>query len=328
MSIIKLLRSPRIVVASTADADWEARKAAVLAAGGVAYGMDTSTEVTDNYVPGAFGTRGFYDTSVKVGSGGSLRLELRSGEANPQLTGGWTKSASPWVLGRGYGEGSSLYIQYRARITSTMNSNLSQWDSYWKQLILHSGNSTCAPLDLVLTHPEPSTIYTRCTSPHCFTGLLSPTWDETGDQDHLIQQQDWDIAGGGPPWGHMPHGFFVTYAQSAASNGAALWAPRPNTWYTVYLQCNFGTFDDDVGGPKDSTIILDIQEEGDAFYTRIIACKFPLVNNSSHSDVFNNVTLTAFMTGLTQSASADASMWYDQFLAGPSPINIPSTVLV
>lgn len=312
---------------SAADADFAARSAQAIADGGVVYGFDNQPEVDNNYTNGSSGKRGFYDTSTKVGSGGSLRLDLSAGANDPQLTGGWSKSSSPWVLGRGYGEGSSLYIQYRARITTTMNSNLNQWDSYWKQLILHSGTNTCAPLDLVLTHPEPSTIYTRCTSPHCFTGLTTPTWDETGDQDHLIQQQDWDIAGGGPTWGHMPHGYFVTYGQSVSSGGAALWAPTPNTWYTVYLQCNFGTFDNDVGGPKDSTIILDIQEQGNAFYHRVIACFFPLVNNVNHSDVFNNLTLTAFMTGLTQGASSDASMWYDQLICSPAPIAIPSISL-
>lgn len=310
-----------------ADADWLSRKNAVIAAGGVAYGFDNQPEVDDNYTNGSSGKKGFYDTSTKIGSGGSLRLDLSAGANDAQLTGHWNKTASPWTFGRGYGEGDTLYLQYRSRITTTMNTNLNEWDSTWKQLIINMNNSTCGALDLVLTHPEPSTIYTNCSSPHMYTNSTSPLWDETGDNSHLYQQQDWDIESGGPSWGHKSHGYFINRGQSVADPNA-LWTQKPNKWTTINLTVRIGTlYDNRSGQVSDSDVILDIQEEGEAFWTRVVACRIALENNSSHSDVLNNLQLTAFMTGLTTGASQDASVWYDQLLISPSPIALPSTSL-
>lgn len=308
---------------SIADADWLARSTApgVVAA----YGMDTLAESEGNYTNSPVnGKRGFFDTVTKIGSGGSMRFDIGANElggSGGDISGKWTIGSAPWGMKQGFGQGSTFYLQYRHRLTPTMNSNLNFWDSNWKSLIVHHGNSTCVSLGFVHTHPEPDIIYTNCGGRHMRTSPTTPDYFE--DTPPYTLNQDWNITAGGPPWTHEPGGVFSLYPTIG-------WFPSTNAWYTVYIKCHVGTLQNapGPGGIKDSTIEMWVQEEGATAWKKLIACRIALEYDIGPSDVINNFQFGPYMTGLTVSAPSPASMWVDQVIVSTQPIALPSTVLV
>lgn len=293
------------------DADFLARSTAP----GVIKVYNFDADLHGRYFPGDNGVRGFHDTTQKVGSGGSLRFDLLAGEDGANISGSWTTIASPWTFGQGFGEGTTFYVQMRARITQSMLDNLDEWDSGWKLFIIHRNNNTAAGLEITHTQTEGSTLYTDSGGRGLSTELDSPF--HLGGPDPQLWQSKWNIDAGGPPWTKEPGGY-----ESEYPNQSNKWVHRPNGWMTFYVKVQIGTFTES-GTVEDSPIQMWIVNPDEDVYRKVIGCIYGLAWNTNHLDEFNNITLTPYMTGLSVGASQNASVWFDQLIISTQPIAAP-----
>lgn len=251
------------------------------------------------YDDGWNGTRGFHDTTVKVETGGSLRFELRAGETGANIAGSWTIGSAPYTFADAFGEGDTFWVQYRARITQSMLDNLDDWDSVWKQIIIHNHSASCANMEITHTHPfNGSTIYLECGAKHAYTVTSGPSHTEGAP---LLWQQRWTLVGTDKEAGYE--------SQYPTIN----WEPDGDSWTTYQYKIAIGTLTAD-GSVEDSTIEMWVQEGDVDSWQKVIAVRLGLKYDSADTDVFDTLTLTPYMTGLTTSSSTLAENWFTELI--------------
>lgn len=296
----------------SSQSDWTARSTAagVIAA----YGFDTAAQVTAGYLPGNNGTRGFYDTTTStMAGGGALRFDLLAGETGANIAGSYTAANAPWMfLGHSFGQNSTFYVQYRYRLTPSMIANLASWNSYFKTSIFHQGNASCAAMELTMTDVNGAgpIVYTDCGAFSMYTDVTDPL---STQNTPLLTDSGWDLTTG-PKYTDEPHAIVNQYP--------AYFQWPTNEWLTVYYKIHVGTLTSG-GGPKDSTIEVWLQRQGGAYWQKFVSCITALEFDGTSADVYNNMTLTPYMTGLSTSASVAASVWYDELIISTQAIALP-----
>ena len=254
---------------------------------------DFASDLHSNYVNGSNGERGFHDTDEKIETAGSIRFELRSGETSANISGSWTRSESPWVMGDSFGEGETFYVQFRQKISQTMIDNLTDWDSFWKTAIFHMNTSTANGVEITTVHPNSQgMIYSDSGAYAMTTGTADPDYENTTP---LLIQQAWDLDAG-EPWGNETGGISAAYPTIG-------WDFPGDEWVTCYYKVSLGTFTLNHTGPNDSTIEMWVQEPGNDYWTKLVSGRFALAYNTADTDVYNNITLTPYMTSLSTSSS-------------------------
>jgi hypothetical protein len=311
----------------TAEADWLARSTAP----GVVF-----TERFDTlqigpgagggrYYNGDYGQRGFRDTTgPRVSGTGSLRLEHRSGENNPNMTGRYSRdTADGGPLLPNFAPGQVFYVQFRYRIDQNWYNNIPIWAGQGHKLILlHQNNISCGQIELSLQHYSSwySTrilrMYTGCGTPNLFTNLTNPT--SQTNPPFLIQQR-WDIDGGAP-YQKVP-GFEIQYAAGSATGA---FAPQANTWYTFDFRVQLPSS----WGANNCRVEAWVTEAGQTQRQKFIAWIGAMYSNGEPTNFMNNLTLTGYLSNGANNAGTTGSCWYDEVIVSTQPIALPTALPV
>lgn len=282
-----------------------------------AYGFDTSSQVTNYYVPSGAGngTLGFFDTTTAcMPGGGSLRFDLPAGKTGADISGSWYFQSAPYAFnGSSFGQNSTFYFQYRYRWTASMITNLSSWNSFPKASILMMNTASCANMELTIVDyfGNGPIMYTNCGSRHMFTTTSGPTYTESTP---LLVQSGWDLSTG-PSYTNEPNAIVNQYP--------SYWQYPTDEWLTIYGKVHIGTLTSG-GGTQDSTIELWVKRDANNYWQKFCSVFMGLEYNTNSSDVYNNIMLTPYMTGLSTSAPANASIWYDELIFSTQPIALPA----
>lgn len=272
------------------------------AAGGVlvCQGWDSHSEL----IPGVWPNTGLYrgwdkvfhgtiDTRIKASGKGSLRFEiLPFSEAN--VAGQWVQR-----FGRGFGENSRFYVQYRLRLSPEMLTT--DWEgamgTNWKQSIFYYHDSNCAQTQLVTRNKYINSgipmMYTECGA-----RLLIPRDEEPP----LLQQGEYECYWGDP----RPRGRCLFYL--------------PDEWMTFYYEVSIGNW-----GKPNSSVRAWVAFDGQPFKLWIDLRRFTL-NDDSDGVGFDTLTLTNYMTNKRSTAShPTAYTWYDDLIVSSQPIALPAS---
>lgn len=309
----------------SAEADWIARSTAA----GVVF-----TERFDalmigpgagggRYYNGDYGQRGFRDTVIRCSGTGSLRLEHRPNENNPNMTGRYSRDT---VDGGGllpnFAPGQVFYVQFRYRIDSNWYNNIPTWGGQGHKLILlHQDNISCGQIELSLQHyaswysTRVLRMYTGCGTPNLFTNLTNP--NSQANPPMLIQQR-WDIDAGGPTWQRVP-GYELQYA---ADSPAGAFMPAANTWYTFDFRVQLPS----AWGQSDCRVEAWVTAPGETQRQKFIAWIGAMFSNGEPVNVMNNLTLTGYLSNGANNAGTTGSCWYDEVIVSTQSIALPQTL--
>jgi hypothetical protein len=121
----------------------------------------------------------------------------------------------------------------------------------------------------------------------------------------------------GPPYWYQQGAYACQYP----ATGVCLSLPS-NTWITYYFKVHNGTWES-----SNSTIEGWFATEGKPYVKWLnVSSGFSIGCNGASpctSEVFNNLTLTPYMTSLSVSASQPAYVWYDELIVSTQPIAAP-----
>lgn len=287
----------------TPDQAWLARSTGpgVVAA----WGLNSAADIAAGYNPGNNGTRGFLDEVQKVLNGGSLRFDLRAGEAGANISGDWWISDSPYgFLGATFGQGSTLYTQVLYRLSSTMYTNFSHWDGPgdpdWKMLILHqAGGSLCANVELTVKGTSAlDFVYSKCGNRVPRGNLNSPIWVGDPITGNYAHQMGWDLASG-PSWVNEPNAL-------PQRNYPASIDPFPtNEWFALDVKLGMGNW-----GQANSSVEVWVTRASEGIRRKKLSISaFLFEHNGSSSNTWGNIWLGPYMTNLEVPAPNDAFMW-------------------
>jgi len=248
--------------------------------------------------------RGTIDTAVKKSGIGSLRFQLDAGYAAANIAGEYIPNTNDG-LGGSFGENSTFYVQYAVRFSPEMKSNLAYWDSNWKVAIIHEDQASCAAKELTLVNHQ---------------GLSNYLWmyKDCGASTFttLPDGQTWTPSN--PPYLSQQGAYFCDYG--VYSN---CWSFPTNTWITFYYKVHYG-----VPGQNNSTFESWYAINGQPYVKWLnILSNFDIGCNGNTpcpTEVFNNLSLLNYMTGLTQSAPLTAYTWYDELIVSTQPIAAPN----
>lgn len=299
--------------AAAADDDFAARCNAAGVVKCVGFNNTTADIVRGvNLVPDGNGTyRGVLDTSTKTSGAGALRFDLPPPpHAGANIAGAWLPQTNDG-LGHLFGENSTLYVQFRQRLSPEMMNN--SWNSSWKTVIFHYNQQSCGSLELTTVNwylTGVATMYTDCGARGMTTTLDGSQW--TDSTPLLMQQGDY----------HCQYGAF--------SNATCLYFPT-NEWVTFYYRIQIGSWDQ-----PNSTVEAWIAREGSTTYQKFVRvpnftlrCNTDPCNvNPGKSEGYNNITLTPYMTALgTNSGQAGVTshVWYDELIVSTQAIAAPGT---
>lgn len=264
-------------------------------------GFESTAETVHNtfVFPDGGGTfRESLDTSVKASGASSLKFNLPAGSSSPNISGYWRSAA--WS--QTFSQNSTFYAQYRFRITSSMLTNLSQWNSQWKIAILHYEGVTCGGIEL--THKVRSNsnrfleAYTGCGTPGLYLDDGTNIWLQQGANPK--------------PTGD---GYWCPYP---APNGSDCFYLTGETWYTVYWKVQIGTW-----GAANSTVQAWMATDGGSYQQIINLSNFTLSSNGTPSQGYNRMDFLPYMTSLSTSASSSADIWYDEWIVSTGEIAAP-----
>lgn len=300
--------------ASAQDADFQAR----CTAPGVlkCYGFNNATtDVVRNttlFKAGDGQFHGDLDTTVKASGAGSLRFDL---EPPPRTTG--ANISGSWVPAGGWGttfsENSHFYVQYRIRLSDYMVQSGNFGNAIWKTSIFHMGQSTCNEIELTTSGYYGSGLAqfdTSCGARWFWTNLAGTSYVSTPP---LLMQQTDDL--------RCEYNF-----HNDPGNGRCVFF-KANEWMTLYYDIQIGTW-----GQANTRVKAYLAGEGQAMKKFIDISNMILNCNSGNCgsapgklEGYNNVTLTPYMTGLSNSAgpTTTAHMWFDEFILSTQPIAPP-----
>jgi hypothetical protein len=256
---------------------------------------------------------GGLDAAQKASGGGSLRFTLPPPpHAGANIAGSWSPSSNDG-LGRTFSENSTFYVQYRMRLSPEMLTN--SWNSSWKTALFHYNQQTCGSLELTTHNKDMSglvNMYTECGSRHMYTSLSGSYSEST---PLLLQQGDYNC-------------------QYSKESAATCFYFPSNEWVTYYYKIKVGTWDQ-----ANSSVELWVARAGSTAYKQIIkvpnmpfSCNTdPCSSSPGKTQGYNNLTLTPYMTSLSNSsgkAGVTSYIWYDELIVSTQPINPPGGVLV
>ncbi len=232
--------------------------------------------------------RGTIDTTVKASGGGSLRFEVPPHSA-ANASGYWRQS-----LGRDFGQGSTLYVQFRQRFSPEMLKN--DWGgTSWKQVIFHNGGQTCTDLSLVTAQYYQAgfpIMYASCGARMVATNNGTPPYQ--------LQQGDYNC------W----YGRF---------NAKDCFLYPANEWVAFYYQVHVGHW-----GKPDSSVNAWVARDGQPYRQWIKMPDFVLENEHPGND-YDNLTLLTYMTNKDATRNHPvAYTWYDELIVSSQPISAPT----
>jgi hypothetical protein len=311
--LLILMLSASANAATTPEDDFAARCSAPGVVKCVGFNNTTSDLVRGvNLWPDGNGTyRASLDTSTKASGAGSLRFDLPPPpHAGANIAGSWLPATNDG-LGHLFGQNSTLYVQFRQRLSPEMMTN--HWDSSWKTVIFHYNQQSCGSLELTTVNwylTGLATMYTDCGARGMTTTLDGSAW--TDSTPLLMQQGD----------------FHCQYGQADATT--CLYFPT-NEWLTFYYRIQIGTWDQ-----PNSTIEAWVAREGSTTYKQFVRVpNFALRCNSDpcgqppgSSEGYNNLTFTPYMTALSSSsgdAGVTSHVWYDDLIVSTQAIAAPGT---
>ncbi len=248
--------------------------------------------------------RGAIDTAVKKSGVGSLRFQLDAGYAAANIAGEYIPNTNDG-LGARFGENSTFYVQYAVRFSPEMVSNLAYWDSDWKVSIFHMDQQSCAGTELTLVQhqglPNYLWMYKDCGASTMTTLLDGQTWTPSN-----------------PPYLSQQGNYFCDYGKYTKC-----WAFPTDTWITMYYKVHVGNYEQ-----PNSTIEAWYAINGRPYVKWINVTKnFTIHCNGTApcpNEVFDNLSLLTYMTGLSKSAPLTAYTWYDELIVSTQPIVAPN----
>jgi hypothetical protein len=204
-------------------------------------------------------------------------------------------AAGSWrqLLGRGFGEHSTFYVQFRQRFSPEMLTN--KWgDTSWKQAIFHSKDATCGQVELTTANYYSigfPIMYTDCGSRALYTNH--------GDPPTKLEQGDYNC------W----------YGKYGAKD--CFFYPA-NEWVTFYYEIRVGNW-----AKPDSSINAWVALPAKPYRQWIAMPNFMLRNDHPGND-YDTVTLLPYMTGKSDKINLPAAYtWYDELIASLKPIAAP-----
>src|SRR5262249_9734554 len=161
--------------------------------------------------------------------------------------------------------------------------------------IFHQDGTSCASAEITVTGFIGETtpvrqMYTDCGAQSLRTTTDGATWWGESAQPNLVQQGDFACRNDAP-W-----------------TSANCWLFPTDTWITLYFKIHVGTWE-----AQGSTIEASYAVDGQPYKKWINVVKnFTLHCNDTApcpGQVFNNLTLTPYMTALSKAAPATAYVW-------------------
>jgi hypothetical protein len=319
--------SPPLV---SADADFQARCAAsgVIMCEGF---NNTTTDIVqgENLFPSNSGAYlGTLDTSIKSSGAGSLKFTLPVSPATADISGSWVKGW-PMLFSENSG---TFYVQFRQRFSPEMFSNLGQWNSAWKQVILHHNTATCAGIELTtgIKYSSMPAMYTSCggsDNSSISTSVDGSTW--RSEPPLLIQQGENDTSG-----------YNCAYKEffAGAGDGPGCYFYQSDIWITFYYEITTANWcTDNMSAEQCATtpgygwhIKAYVAPDGQPYrqWTNVPNQPMRSTTDDHPEWGFNRITLTPYMTGLSVSGAAEAQTWYDELIVSTRPIAAPGAVSV
>ncbi|MCC7386212.1 MAG: hypothetical protein IT384_30495 [Deltaproteobacteria bacterium] len=232
---------------------------------------------------------GAQDTAVKASGPGSLRLSATVAAAN---------TAGQWVqdLGATFGEDSTLFVQYRYRISPSM---LSGTGGGRKLSILHYAFNSCADLEITTQN----TYYRGF--PQMYSNCGSIIAERSAGGTLYLQQGEEPFPSGA--------GWNCPYGNLSATRCSYF---HPDTWMTIYLRVDLGRW-----GQPNSALQAWVAYEGEPLKQFINVPGYTIYNSPPVYPGIDHLTLTPYDTGATSAPNGE--VWYDELIVSAEPIAAP-----
>jgi hypothetical protein len=291
-----LCTAPGVVTCVT----WDSPSAFTPATGGGGY--------ASGLYPAEDGTyQGIQDTTNRVDGAGALEFVIRPGSVHPHGTnpaGYWFQQFGTDGSPTHFGEGTTLYLQFRFMVSPTMlNYDWTQAGGEgWKVFIVFGPvpGQSCTSDQFVQENTNQTNVatgYVSCGTPGLYSNGGSPPMN--------IEQGDYNCAyaGGG-----------ATYT------GPTCFVYPASTWITEYWVVHIGTF-----GQPNSSFQAWIAPEGQPLKQFINLPNFNFGDGSDHTVGLNAIELTPYFSGANGSTTTPgASMWFDDLIISTQPIAAPT----
>ncbi len=259
--------------------------------------------------PASDGTfQGVQDTVNKVDGTGSLKFGIRAGSVAPHTAnpaGYWLQQFGPDGAGTKFGEGSTMYFQFRLMLSPEMLTYY--WPSAggqgWKVFIAYGPipGPSCTGDQFVQENTNQNNVatgYTSCGSPGLTTSANPP---------YLLEQGDYNC--------------------SYSGSGPSAYATNPNCfqypasiWITEYWVVHIGTY-----GQPNTSFQAWIAPDGQPLKQFINLPNFTFGDASNHSAALQAIILQPYFSGANGSTSTPAAaMWFDDLIVSTQPIAAPS----
>lgn len=233
--------------------------------------------------------RASMDRRVSASGAGSLRFVIPS-RSPPNSSGYWADT-----LGAKFGQGSTLYLQFRQRFSREYLATRYREAGGWKQFIVYQAGPSCTSVQLVLVNQYLRGLPTMYAA--CGKDNLSV---EQADGDFLIQQGDFQCLRRDPRPG--PCAFY-----------------RADQWMTFSFRVDVGTF-----GKPDTKVAGWVGYGGELMKQFIDYPGLVLNYSDRPSEGFNTVQFTPYQTDKDHTQEHPvAYTWYDELIVSRRPIAGP-----
>jgi hypothetical protein len=250
--------------------------------------------------------QGVQDTTSKVDGASSLKFVIRAGSVHPHGTnpaGYWLQQFGPDSAATKYGEGTTLYLQFRFMVSPEMlNYDWTQAGQGWKVFIVWGPipGQSCTGDQFVQENTyqtNVATAYTSCGSPALYTNNGNPPMD--------IEQGDYNCA----------------YAGSGATyTGPNCFVYPASTWITEYWVVHIGTY-----GQPNTSFQAWIASEGQPLKQFINLPNFTFGDPADHTVGLQGIILQPYFSGANGSTTTPAAaMWFDDLIISTQPIAAPT----
>ncbi len=257
----------------------------------------------DGLYPAADGTfQAAMDTTAKTSGAGSLRFTIRP-KVVPNSTGYWRANFGPPDHLTGFGPHSTLYLQFRLRLSPEMLHF--KWDTVsdtgWKVFIAYGPipGPSCTGAQFVQENTyqtNVATAYTSCGTP--------PLYSNNGNPPMLIEQGDYNCS--------------YKHEGAYSSNHNCFTYPA-NTWMTEYWVVEIGDF-----GKPNTHFTAYIAAEGQPLKRFIDLPNFKFNSGAEAGDALQTILLQPYLSGAQGTKNnPTAYVWFDELIVSTRPIAPP-----
>jgi hypothetical protein len=257
----------------------------------------------DGLYPAADGTfQGTMDAAIKTSGVGSLRFTIRP-KVVPNATGYWRANFGPLDHLIGFGPHSTLYLQFRLRLSPEMLHF--KWDTVsdtgWKVFIAYGPipGPSCTGAQFVQENTyqtNVATAYTSCGTP--------PLYSNNGNPPMLIEQGDYNCS--------------YNHEGGYASNHSCFTYPA-NTWMTEYWVVEIGDF-----GKPNTHFTAYMAAEGQPLKRFIDLPNFKFNSGAEAGDALQTILLQPYLSGANGTKNnPTAYVWFDELIVSTRPIAPP-----